>query len=50
MTYGQVLEYIQIRFFAALDLKTGWGKEEVKTLYRDIQAATLREYMDSKGA
>ena len=49
MTYGQVLERIQIRFFKALEAKTGWGKEEVKKIYREIEAQTLREYLDGKG-
>lgn len=34
------------RFEAALQSKTGWGKNEVLTLYYEVQTEVLSEYLD----
>ena len=36
------------RFFEALDQKTGWGKNEIKEIFRDVEYDVLSELIEEK--
>ena len=40
-----VLDEIQDTFFGAIDTKTGWGKNEVKQVYKEAVLAVLKKYI-----
>lgn len=43
----QTLDQIQETFFEALNDKTNWGRNEIKTLYKDSQLEVLKQTLDS---
>ena len=45
MTTKELIFEIQNRFELALELKTGWGKNEIKELYRYIVMEVLAEQL-----
>jgi hypothetical protein len=42
---NEVLKEIELRFEKALEDKTGWGKNELLNVYKDITRDVYREYM-----
>lgn len=45
----EILEKIQDLFFKKLDEKTGWGKNDIKTLYKDcVMQVIMNELQNLK--
>lgn len=42
----KLLERIQELFFEALNTKTGWGRLDIKEVYKDCVIAALSEIID----
>jgi len=40
-----VLDEIQGAFFGAIDAKTGWGKNEIKQVYKEAVLTVLKKYI-----
>lgn len=47
-TTNELIFEIKSRFEKALDVKTGWGKNEIKTLYDQVIIQVLTEHIDKK--
>lgn len=45
---AEIFKRLQALFFERLEAKTGWGKEDVKKLYRECANEVLLEYIDKK--
>ena len=45
MDAEKILDEIQILFFEKLEQKTGWGKNEIKDLYKQCEIEVLRKYV-----
>ncbi len=43
----QLLDRIQELFFEGLEKKTGWGKNDVRSLYKDCVNQALKEYLQA---
>lgn len=41
-----VLDRVQELFFAKLQSKTGWGRNEIMALYKEAENEALREHLD----
>ena len=41
----EILEKIQKLFFTKLESKTGWGKNDIKELYKECVIEILSEYI-----
>lgn len=48
MTLTQIIYEIKIRFDVALEAKTGWGRNEIKTLHDKITIEVLTENVKLK--
>ena len=46
MKTGECLAELERRFFEAIENKTGWGKNEIKLLHRQMEIQTLRYFDD----
>ncbi|MES3018168.1 MAG: hypothetical protein V4721_10325 [Bacteroidota bacterium] len=42
-----ILNRIQELFFAKLETKTGWGRNDIKAAYKDAVLEALKEYLDT---
>lgn len=40
-----ILQEIEALFYSKLEAKTGWGKNDVKSLYKDCQLEVLRKHI-----
>ncbi len=47
MTNTRIFTALSKKFFARLERKTGWGKEEVKREYTEAAAEVVAEAMDA---
>ena len=43
---GKTLQEIEDLFFEKLKDKTGWGRNEIKIIYREAQNEILRKHID----
>lgn len=43
----KLLQHIESLFFAKLQFKTGWGRNEVMALYRDAQREAVLDLIDA---
>lgn len=48
MTLKEFFSRLEEQFFARLERKTGWGKEEVKREFKDAGMALLLEELERK--
>jgi len=42
---ASILDEIQDTFFGAIDTKTGWGKNEIKQVYKEAVLTVLKKYI-----
>ncbi len=41
-----IFKEMEVRFFAELSTKTGWGKNEIKSLWDKIKTETLEKFIN----
>ena len=44
----EILDRIQQLFFSKLEDKTGWGKNDIKALYKDCVLEVLKDYLNER--